>query len=928
MLGETMRPVAQPRQRRAAPRWLAELSRGDRPALAVLVLLPIALYLPPLFFSHLELPGDDLVQNLPLRELAGQVLRGGHLPAWNPFIWSGTPLLAGWNAGALFPGTFAFAVLPIGVAWFLNLAAAPLLSGIGMHLWLRRRRLGPLPALLGALVFTYTGFMSAQIVHLGLVQGTALMPFALLGIDGLDTARARRSIAGWVALLGVSLALTVLAGDPRAITSTVIAAGIYALGLVLTRGRRPLGLIAGLLAGAVLGAALSAIQWLPGLAFLSHSQRSSAAYSFFGSGSLGIEHIGAQLLVPFLLGGNANFGLPNYVGTFNLPEVTIGCGLVALVAALLYLAPLGEQLRERLVSRVHHDDGRHLATIYVLGVTGLVLSTGSTTALGHLFVHIPLFGNERLQNRNAVLFDFALAVLVGYLIEDLANPASKLRELLRGQLRLLGLLPPLAAIGVAGYAMARPLSLQNRLHDPSIVPGLMSQLAPYLWTTIALAVLLGVAVLLLRRLSPRRAGLVFSVLVLADVAMYTANASYAEVPTAVVASHTALGTKLQSYLGPSGRFGIFDPAFEALGSDSPATEELGLPDLNVIQQHSSVEGYGSIVSGAYQDETDTHVAESLDQTALRTPTFDVLDLRTLVTLPIYFDEPIPANAPIPLAVAPNRVIDTSGVAGLPPFTTGPWKIGAETTAAFELAQPTVLRRATIVLVPGAPAPTQLTVFADAPDGRAVARTAVVRHGQAQVNLGGVRAVDLRVVDAGGPTTLVAAAVVVTAQPNLRLLLDGALQGDLSPPHWRYGGQLGKFSVWENSRTVGLAWLQASTLTAPETSSLAPGSVHVLANSFGSPQRIEVQTATAATLVRSEAYAGGWTARVRPANGGPTKVLAVRRFGLVQAINLPKGNWVVTWRYAPASLLLGLVITMIGLLALLTLAVWFGRRRSG
>ena len=88
--------------------------------------------------GNLVLPGDNLYQNEPLRVLTGNILRSGRLPAWDPFIWSGTPLLAGWNAGAMFPGTWLFASCRPGSAWTVNLALAYAVCSTGVHLLLRR----------------------------------------------------------------------------------------------------------------------------------------------------------------------------------------------------------------------------------------------------------------------------------------------------------------------------------------------------------------------------------------------------------------------------------------------------------------------------------------------------------------------------------------------------------------------------------------------------------------------------------------------------------------------------------------------------------------------------------------------------------------------------------------------------------------------
>jgi hypothetical protein len=69
------------------------------------------------------MPGDDLTQNYPLRVLAGRQIASGQLPLFDPYIWSGSPLLADWNAGAAYPLTLLFAVLPSVAAWTLNLVA-------------------------------------------------------------------------------------------------------------------------------------------------------------------------------------------------------------------------------------------------------------------------------------------------------------------------------------------------------------------------------------------------------------------------------------------------------------------------------------------------------------------------------------------------------------------------------------------------------------------------------------------------------------------------------------------------------------------------------------------------------------------------------------------------------------------------------------
>ncbi len=44
----------------------------------------------------------------------------------------------------------------------------------------------------------------------------------------------------------------------------------------------------------------------------------------------------------------------------------------------------------------------------------MLLALGGRTPLGHLLIHLPLFGDQRLQSRNILVTDLALAVLLAY----------------------------------------------------------------------------------------------------------------------------------------------------------------------------------------------------------------------------------------------------------------------------------------------------------------------------------------------------------------------------------------------------------------------------------------------------------------------------------------------------------------------------------
>ena len=129
--------------------------------------------------------------------------------------------------GAAYPLTLLFVIFSGTVAWTLSLVVTWWVAAIGSYGFLRASRPAPVPSFLGAASFSFAGAMTAQISHIGLVEGMSWAPVALLA--DLELSRcagggrvpdhvsraARRSPLGWAVLLGSAGAMVVLAGEPR-----------------------------------------------------------------------------------------------------------------------------------------------------------------------------------------------------------------------------------------------------------------------------------------------------------------------------------------------------------------------------------------------------------------------------------------------------------------------------------------------------------------------------------------------------------------------------------------------------------------------------------------------------------------------------------------------------------------------------------------
>jgi hypothetical protein len=242
---------------------------------------------------------DIALFHLPLRTAFRELAAFG-LPAWNPWLHGGQPVLSNPSYGAFYPpGWLVLAVRPdyaLGLLTVLHGA----LSFAGA--WRLARRLGGGrndcgAAALAGLAFSGCGAALSLLSALTLYWGIAWLPWVLAWGD--EALRAGPGETWWrpALLAGGALGLSLLNGEP----STVVMSGLGLLALAASAAVRRAAAAPRVLVPVAVGLALAAVQLVPTLGRLADSPRKNLPASYVTVWSLPPERL-AEVVFPRFFG--------------------------------------------------------------------------------------------------------------------------------------------------------------------------------------------------------------------------------------------------------------------------------------------------------------------------------------------------------------------------------------------------------------------------------------------------------------------------------------------------------------------------------------------------------------------------------------------------------------------------------------------------
>jgi uncharacterized membrane protein YfhO len=385
-------------------------SPGDGAAIGFLLLLNAIYFLPALITANgaiLSAPGTDIwYEYFYWRKFAYENLAKGELPLWNPYIFSGTPFMAGMQSAIFYPLNFIFLLLDVPSAVNLSIAIHCFLASLFTYCYVRYIGISHTGALLSAISFAYGTpyFLHIFAGHLSNLCTMIWLPLIFLAIElFLDKRQLRYAIWG-----GIALAMQILAGHIQYVFYSVIISSIYFVLNVIVRRRegKTCFLLAGFSGLIVIGVLLSAVQLLPAWELTQNSAREGATYQWISQFSLPPEGL-ITLLIPNFFGDNL---VTPYWGKSLQWEVSVYVGVIPLflaVAACVFGAS----------GKVKH--------VSLLAAAALLLALGKyTPLLLILYNYVPGFGMFRGLAKFVFVFSFAVAVLAGWGADKAATLAA------------------------------------------------------------------------------------------------------------------------------------------------------------------------------------------------------------------------------------------------------------------------------------------------------------------------------------------------------------------------------------------------------------------------------------------------------------------------------------------------------------------------
>lgn len=171
-----------------------------------------------------ELLGADSVRQIYLwKEFAANQLKEGKAPLWNPYTFSGQPLLSNFQSSVFYPLNIFYFLTSAQNAWILLIVIQPFLGGIFMYLLLKSLKIEKISALFGSTTFMFSSYLITWMENGNIAHSYIWLPLSIWSVNNFFDVKKYR----YLIFLLLSLTLSVLGGHPQTAIYVFIATYLF-----------------------------------------------------------------------------------------------------------------------------------------------------------------------------------------------------------------------------------------------------------------------------------------------------------------------------------------------------------------------------------------------------------------------------------------------------------------------------------------------------------------------------------------------------------------------------------------------------------------------------------------------------------------------------------------------------------------------------
>jgi hypothetical protein len=460
--------------------------------------------------------GDFVTYFFPLKAfIRNHLLAHGSLPFWNPFLFSGTPLIANIQGSMFYPLGFFYYLLPPDSAYVYATLLHFILGCSFMYIFMRSLSVSFAGSFISAIIFIFNGYFMGHVYagHLTFVQTYIWIPLIFLFLYKFIQDRDYKNPVIGGLLLGVQI----LGGFPQIVFYTILGLLLFVLCKMIHFLNHQRYRDAGLLSIALclilfLGFAAAAIQLFPTIEFARLSTRSGGVdYTFATYESLHPKELLA-FLIPDIFGNAVDQTYWRSRESWHFWE---SCGYVGILPLFLVFI------------RIEKPSHRFLRRVFlILTVLSLFFAMGGYNPLYPLIYKLPGFNSFRIPAQIIFLYVFGVAVVCGIGMERMQYDGWQTNKGFLPFFLITGILFLFSLMGLTLFPYSLFLHLFRNFAEGTVthanLDGLYGRISAsiYQGAVVFLVISLLFIILKKKRLNPWILKILFPVIMLVDLYLF------------------------------------------------------------------------------------------------------------------------------------------------------------------------------------------------------------------------------------------------------------------------------------------------------------------------------------------------------------------------------------------------------------------------